>query len=86
LVKVGFAAETERVIEEGNRKLRDKGLDLLVANDVAQGRVFGSDTNHVYLIDRSGSHQEIGPAPKREVAERLLDALQPLLKEQVVAS
>ena len=67
LVKVGFAAETEKVIEEGNRKLRDKGLDLLVANDVAQGRVFGSDTNHVYLIDRSGSHQEIGPAPKERL-------------------
>jgi phosphopantothenoylcysteine decarboxylase/phosphopantothenate--cysteine ligase len=78
LVKVGFAAETGRLVEEGTRKLREKGLDLLVANDVSEGRVFGADTNHVHILGRDGSAQEVGPATKREVAERILDALQPL--------
>ncbi len=80
LVKVGFAAETENLLREGRRKLDEKGLDLMVANDVAGGAVFGTDSNHVYVIGRDGSYQEIGPASKEEVAERILDALAPLLR------
>src|SRR5207237_2562998 len=80
LIKVGFAAETERLLEEGRRKLREKDLDLLVANDVSGGAVFGADSNHVYVIDRDGRAEEIGPAPKEHVADRILDALVPLLQ------
>jgi phosphopantothenoylcysteine decarboxylase/phosphopantothenate--cysteine ligase len=80
LVKVGFAAETERLLEEGQRKLHEKELDLLVANDVSGGAVFGADTNHVYIIDRAGRAEEVGPAPKEHVAERILDVLAPLLQ------
>lgn len=79
LVKVGFAAETGHPVEEGIRKLRQKGLHLLVANDVSAGAVFGADSNHVFIIARDGSTVEVGPAPKEEVAERILDALRPLL-------
>jgi phosphopantothenoylcysteine decarboxylase/phosphopantothenate--cysteine ligase len=86
LVKVGFAAETERLLEEGQRKLREKGLDLLVANDVSGGAVFGADTNHVYVIDRAGHSEEIGPAPKEHVAERILDAVLPLLPQPPASS
>jgi phosphopantothenoylcysteine decarboxylase/phosphopantothenate--cysteine ligase len=81
LIKVGFAAETERLLEEGRRKLRQKDLDLLVANDVSGGAVFGADSNHVYVIDRDGRSVEIGPAPKEHVAERILDILAPLVRK-----
>jgi phosphopantothenoylcysteine decarboxylase/phosphopantothenate--cysteine ligase len=86
LVKVGFAAETERLLEEGQRKLREKDLDLLVANDVSGGAVFGADTNHVYVIDRTGQSEEIGPAPKEHVAERILDVLAPLVRKSSALS
>jgi phosphopantothenoylcysteine decarboxylase/phosphopantothenate--cysteine ligase len=86
LIKVGFAAETEQLLEEGRRKLREKDLDLLVANDVSGGAVFGADSNHVYVIDRAGRAEEIGPAPKEHVAERILDALAPLVRKPSAAS
>lgn len=80
LLKVGFAAETERVLDEGLRKLRQKGLDLVVANDVSGGAVFGSDTNHVYLVSRDGETDELGPGPKAQIADGILDALVELLR------
>jgi phosphopantothenoylcysteine decarboxylase/phosphopantothenate--cysteine ligase len=86
LIKVGFAAETEQLLEEGRRKLREKDLDLLVANDVSGGAVFGADSNHVYVIDRAGRAEEIGPAPKEHVAERILDVLAPLVRKPSAAS
>jgi len=79
LVKVGFAAETEQLVEEGTRKLREKGLDLLVANSVADGAVFGADDNHAHIIARDGTATEIGPAPKAQIADAILDVLAPLL-------
>ena len=81
-VKVGFAAETRGVVDEGTRKLKKKGLDLVVANDVAGGAVFGADTNHVHLIDRDGNTEELGPAPKERIAEGILDAVAELLRER----
>lgn len=86
LIKIGFAAETGDLLAEGRRKLRDKGLDLLVANDVTGGAVFGSDTNHVFLIAGDGSAVEVGPAPKGEIAERILDALVPLVTERILSN
>jgi phosphopantothenoylcysteine decarboxylase/phosphopantothenate--cysteine ligase len=80
LVKVGFAAETGDPRAEGQRKLGEKGLDLLVANDVSAGAVFGANTNHVFILDRDGGMREVGPAPKEDVAEHILDALAPLLR------
>jgi len=81
-IKVGFAAETRGVVDEGTRKLERKGLDLVVANDVAGGAVFGADTNHVHLIDREGNTEELGPAPKEHIAEGILDAVAELLRER----
>ena len=82
LVKVGFAAETREVVEEGARKLRRKGLDLVVANDVSGGAVFGADSNHVHLIDRDGATEDLGPAPKEQIAEGILNAVAELLRER----
>jgi phosphopantothenoylcysteine decarboxylase/phosphopantothenate--cysteine ligase len=71
---VGFAAETHAVTEEAARKLRDKRLDLIVANDVtAPGAGFGSDTNVVHLLDAEGGTESLPVLPKDEVAGRILD-------------
>jgi phosphopantothenoylcysteine decarboxylase/phosphopantothenate--cysteine ligase len=71
---VGFAAETHDVAAEARRKLREKGLDLIVANDVtAEGAGFGSDTNVVRLIDAAGLDTTLPVLPKEDVAGRILD-------------
>jgi phosphopantothenoylcysteine decarboxylase/phosphopantothenate--cysteine ligase len=73
-VVVGFAAETHDVVAEARRKLREKRLDLVVANDVtAPGAGFGSDTNVVRLIDASGGDSALPVLPKDAVADRILD-------------
>jgi len=71
---VGFAAETQDVIANAQRKLAEKHLDLIVANDVAGAETgFAVDTNAVTLIDRTG-HQETTPLlSKGEVADRIID-------------
>jgi len=74
-ILVGFAAETgslDRVAE----KLRSKGVDLLVANDVAEpGSGFGTDTNRVALVDAGGTREDLPLLSKREVADRILDRI-----------
>jgi phosphopantothenoylcysteine decarboxylase/phosphopantothenate--cysteine ligase len=70
---VGFAAETENVIENAKAKLRQKGADLIIANDVSQKfKIIGGKRNRVHVI----SHQGVENWPelsKEEVAERLMD-------------
>ncbi len=73
-IKVGFAAESEDVIENARKKLARKQLDLIAANDVtAPGSGFAVDTNKVTLIDRSGQAESLPLMTKREVAEKILD-------------
>ncbi|HET7726525.1 MAG TPA: bifunctional phosphopantothenoylcysteine decarboxylase/phosphopantothenate--cysteine ligase CoaBC [Candidatus Limnocylindrales bacterium] len=72
-VLVGFAAETGS-LERAGDKLRRKGVDLLVANDVSEpGSGFGTDTNRVVILDADGGRDELPLLMKREVADRLLD-------------
>jgi phosphopantothenoylcysteine decarboxylase/phosphopantothenate--cysteine ligase len=72
-VLVGFAAETGSV-ERAAEKLRAKGVDLLVANDVSEeGSGFGTETNRVTILDRGGAVDELPLLTKREVADRILD-------------
>jgi phosphopantothenoylcysteine decarboxylase/phosphopantothenate--cysteine ligase len=71
---VGFAAETERVIANAERKLSEKNLDLIVANDVAGSQTgFAVDTNAVTMIDRSGHHESVPLMSKDAVADRIID-------------
>ncbi len=71
---IGFAAETENLIGEARRKMVSKHCDMLVANLVNQsGLGFESDRNEVDIITRSSKTVHVGPAPKKEVAERILD-------------
>ncbi len=77
---VGFAAETQHVLVNAQKKLENKRLDLIVANDVtAPGAGFGVDTNIVTLITANGE-TALPQMSKAEVAERLLDAVMTLRK------
>ena len=79
-VRVGFAAETDDLLANAADKLRRKGLDLIVANDVTgEGAGFGSDTNRVVLLSRDGQPEELPVLLKREVADALLDRVAALL-------
>jgi phosphopantothenoylcysteine decarboxylase/phosphopantothenate--cysteine ligase len=80
LLKVGFAAETERLLEHGHEKLVQKGIDLLVINDARQ--TMGAETARVTLLRRGREPEELPDLPKEEVAERIWDAIQELLAER----
>lgn len=81
LVKVGFAAESEDLLTNARRKLDEKRLDLIVANNVtAEGSGFGSDTNRVTLLDGEGE-EELPLMSKYEVACRVLDRVAAAFRE-----
>ena len=81
-VVVGFAAETEDLLENASAKLKAKQLDLIVANDVtAPGSGFGSDDNRVTLLFRDGRLEPLELMPKPVVADRVLRASLTLLPE-----
>ena len=68
---IGFAAETNNLIEAAKAKLQRKECDFILANDVNSNKnVFGSDENHVYLIG-SGHEEDWQKSSKKEVARRL---------------
>jgi phosphopantothenoylcysteine decarboxylase/phosphopantothenate--cysteine ligase len=70
---VGFAAETHDVPANARTKLADKGIDLLVANDVSQqGIGFDADDNQVTLFDRGGGERVLARMPKTAVADAIL--------------
>ncbi|MFH1647151.1 MAG: bifunctional phosphopantothenoylcysteine decarboxylase/phosphopantothenate--cysteine ligase CoaBC, partial [Chloroflexota bacterium] len=80
-IKVGFAAESERMVANARKKLREKGLDLIVANDItAADSGFEADTNRVTLIGKDGRAEALPLLTKREVADRVLDRVVGLLK------
>ncbi len=85
-VKVSFAAETlavgsEELRAEALRKLRAKGAQLVVANDVtAPGAGFGSLTNRVSILDAAGAVEELPLLPKYDCASRILDRVAALLR------
>ena len=74
---VGFAAETENLLENARSKLQRKRLDLMVANDARQA--MGAASNQVTLIAADGSAEELPLLPKDEVAGRILDRIVALL-------
>jgi phosphopantothenoylcysteine decarboxylase/phosphopantothenate--cysteine ligase len=80
-IRVGFAAETQDLVEHAAEKLARKSLDLIVANDVSAD-VFGSDFNQVTLLWSSGRQAELPRLPKPEVAEGVLDAVRELLSRR----
>ena len=75
---IGFAAETERLLDHARAKLDRKGCDFIVANDVS-GEVFGAAENQVSLVSRDGV-EPWDRAPKAEVARRLARKIAEVLK------
>jgi phosphopantothenoylcysteine decarboxylase/phosphopantothenate--cysteine ligase len=79
-VKVGFAAESENLVKNAVLKLREKGLDFIVANDItAKDSGFGTDTNRVTIIDRDEGMEVLPLLAKREVADRILDRVKEII-------
>ncbi len=71
---MGFAAETESLVENAREKLQRKNLDFIVANDVSRTDVgFDTDENEVRILGRSGEEWPVPRAGKAEVAEAILD-------------
>ena len=80
LVLVGFAAETRDVERGGREKLRRKGLDLLVANEVGrEGTGFGSETNRAAIIAADGQDEPLREWTKLELASAVCDRIAKLL-------
>lgn len=80
-VVLGFAAESNDLIERARQKLTRKKLDMIIANDItAADAGFGTDTNRVTIIDQAGNVQVFPLMSKEEVADLILQKLIPLLE------
>ena len=80
-IMVGFAAETENLLQNTREKLEKKNLDLIVANDVTlPGAGFKADTNIVKIMDRSGKVEELPLMTKEDLADCILDRIALLKK------
>ena len=82
-VLVGFAAETEHLVENASEKLLRKNLDIIVANDLTEaGSGFAGDTNRVKILDRNGGVTELPLLTKETVAEKIWDRIERLFVER----
>ena len=79
---IGFAAETESVLEHARQKLIAKSLDAIIANCVAGGEIFGQDVTEATLVF-SGSEQKLVPGTKSEVSQEIFATLSPLLAKRI---
>jgi phosphopantothenoylcysteine decarboxylase/phosphopantothenate--cysteine ligase len=67
-------------VEYARKKVQTKGVDLIAANDItAEGAGFGTETNRVVLIHKSGEEEELPLLPKYDVAWRILDRVVALM-------
>jgi phosphopantothenoylcysteine decarboxylase/phosphopantothenate--cysteine ligase len=73
-ILIGFSAETSNLIENAKRKLANKNMDMIIANNILQaGAGFGGDTNIITIITRAGEEINIPLMSKRELAKIILD-------------
>ncbi|MEK9772662.1 MAG: bifunctional phosphopantothenoylcysteine decarboxylase/phosphopantothenate--cysteine ligase CoaBC [Opitutae bacterium] len=83
-VLVGFAAETNDILNSAQNKLKEKNLDWIVANDVSKNDIgFSSDKNEVTLISVDGFQMQIPSNNKSKIAKEILDAIYPSCLEKV---
>jgi len=81
LTKVGFAAESENLVENARAKLEQKNLDLIVANDITEADSgFDAETNKAMIIERGGKATELPLMSKVKLADRILDRVAKLLE------
>jgi len=70
---VGFCAESENLLQNAEKKLSEKNLDFIVANDISNVEIgFNSDNNAVTIVDKALNKIEIGITPKKELAKLIL--------------
>ena len=76
-ILVGFSAETDNVVRNAKKKIKNKNLDFIVANDISKkGSGFGSKSNFTYFIDSHGSVEELGLKTKEKIAKYLADKIE----------
>jgi phosphopantothenoylcysteine decarboxylase/phosphopantothenate--cysteine ligase len=79
--RVGFAAESSDLDAKALDKMKRKGLQAIVANDISRKDIgFGSDYNEGVMLFADGSREELPRMTKREMADRILDLIKPRLK------
>ncbi|MFW5772896.1 MAG: phosphopantothenoylcysteine decarboxylase, partial [Phototrophicaceae bacterium] len=79
-VVVGFAAETENLLDNAQAKLERKGLDIMVANDItAEDAGFGVETNRVVILDADGNRYPLDLATKAVISEAIINHVADLL-------
>ena len=77
-ILVGFAAETQNLLQYAREKMEKKNLDFIVANDVTKpGAGFNTATNLVKIISRDGGIEDVPMMTKREIAKRIFDRVLP---------
>jgi len=80
---IGFAAESENLISNARKKLNEKGLHLIIANDISlKDSGFESDYNIVSIIDKHGQISNLPRLPKIQIAEIIIDKIEELLKSE----
>jgi phosphopantothenoylcysteine decarboxylase/phosphopantothenate--cysteine ligase len=80
-IVVGFAAETENVVANARKKLNAKGADLILANNVGGGAVFGADATQLIAVTANNA-DDWGPLKKLQAAQKIVAAVGTLLKEK----
>ena len=79
-ILVGFAVETENIVENARNKLKKKNMDIIVANDVTkEGAGFGYDTNIIKIISADGKIENVPLMGKMDVADRILDKVKKII-------
>jgi phosphopantothenoylcysteine decarboxylase/phosphopantothenate--cysteine ligase len=78
-VVVGFAAETDDVLANGREKLRRKGCDLLVVNEVGERKTFGAEENEAVVLAADGAETPVPYGPKETLADTVWDLVAPRL-------
>jgi phosphopantothenoylcysteine decarboxylase/phosphopantothenate--cysteine ligase len=82
-ILVGFAVETENILENAKAKLVEKNMDIIVANDVTkEGAGFGYDTNIIKILTTDDQIEDLPLMSKMEVADRILDRI----REKIIMS
>ncbi|MFJ4900045.1 MULTISPECIES: bifunctional phosphopantothenoylcysteine decarboxylase/phosphopantothenate--cysteine ligase CoaBC [unclassified Streptomyces] len=76
-IVVGFAAETDNVLANGREKLRRKGCDLLVVNEVGERRTFGAEENEAVVLAADGGETPVPFGPKEALADTVWDLVSP---------
>jgi phosphopantothenoylcysteine decarboxylase/phosphopantothenate--cysteine ligase len=86
-VLVGFAAETQDLIQNAQQKVQKKNLDLIVANDVSDPTIgFASEYNRVHVLDATGRVEDLPRMTKMRMAEHILDRVQTILKHRTAVT